>query len=281
MRGAAVVFAVALLLVALLGGGLCADDPPAPFAVREDNSGGGGGRVEAVYINLDRRGDRRESFERDWARSDLRSMRLNRFSAVDGSKVAADAELISAQGLEDLRRSAVTSERETHFQLTRGAVGCFLSHFGVWERFAAREDLDRLWLFEDDVSLPRDLGRRVAALGPPPADFDVLLLGFVCTKCDAEPVRERFHRARQFHLLHAMVISRKGLRKLVALRGRLFPIDQQVDAALSELTDDLVVYTAGTEPLVHQDNGFETDIQLAMPTFASEARTRGEHREGS
>ena len=121
-RAAAAVLTLALLLSLLVALRCVAPSRPLPIAV-----GDAGGRIEAVYINLDRREDRRRGFERDWARSDLRDVQLHRFSAVDGAKAASalDSRLISAQGLADLQRAAATSERDTHFQLTPGAVGCF------------------------------------------------------------------------------------------------------------------------------------------------------------
>lgn len=252
----------AALLLAIL---LLLTTAPTPVKVRE-------ARAEAVFINLDRRPDRRKDFEKVWAVSDVSAtVPLSRFEAVDSSLPENRRKgLITPQGQKDITDAVQTGRRTSHFQLTPGAVGVYQSHMRIWERYAKRDDLDELWVFEDDASIPSDLMAQLNAFGPPPDDFDVLLLGWNCTKCGPGP----FQRAHQFHLLHAMVVSRKGLRKLAGMP--LLPMNQQLDAALSELTDDLVVYTAGERPLVHQNEVFETDIQMLL-TMTTSARTRREH----
>ena len=204
-------------------------------------------------------------------------MQLHRFSSGRRrqGRLCLDSRLISAQGLGRTSSGPRRHLRAGHPLPADPRAGrVFPSHAGVWERFAARGDLDQPWLFEDDVSLPRDLGRQVVESRRCRPTTTWCSSASVCTRCDAAPAG-RFYRARQFHLLHAMIIPPEGPAGLAA--ERLFLIDQQVDAALSEVTDELVVYTAGPEPLVHQDNGFQTDIQIAMPETASQARTRREH----
>jgi len=129
--------------------------------------------LQPVIVTLPRRPDRWEKVLGELARVGVSGAR--KFSAVDGATLAEDALAVLVH-----RDCVVSGAPTSHTQLTRPAIGCFLSHLKIWKRFLEGNG-DRLVILEDDaVPSPQysaaAVDRVLAAL---PADADLVLLG--CT----------------------------------------------------------------------------------------------------
>lgn len=180
-------------------------------------------------------------------------------------------------GLEFTRFEAVTPlslgvEDHVHPSCTLacapGAMGCALSHLGVWKLCATRLHRAALVL-EDDVVLVDDFDSKLAkALKAVPADFDILLLGY--TNAEDQPTFSTMNLTKRpgkvppgiivlkaFYGTHAYVISAAGARKL-----RHNKVAFQVDIQLS-LTSGLNIY-AVKDKLAHQK---ATESYVAPHTF--------------
>ena len=79
-------------------------------------------------INLKRRPDRLELFKKNCP---LDNSKINRFEAVDGK--------------------LSTSIPDNFKSLSKGEVGCFLSHKLLWEKTLKQKDSDYSIIFEDDA----------------------------------------------------------------------------------------------------------------------------------
>ena len=94
------------------------------------------------------------NLKRDVARRDFMVEQLERLGlayelieAVDGSTLTdEDMSIISPE----------LSEQRIYRQLTRGEIGCALSHIRLWERIV-REDIPEALIFEDDVLIGRNM----------------------------------------------------------------------------------------------------------------------------
>ena len=94
------------------------------------------------------------NLKRDVARRDFMVEQLERLvlayeliEAVDGSTLTEEDMSITSPEL---------SEQRIYRQLTRGEIGCALSHIRLWERIV-REDIPEALIFEDDVLIGRNM----------------------------------------------------------------------------------------------------------------------------
>jgi GR25 family glycosyltransferase involved in LPS biosynthesis len=205
---------------------------------------------KVVYLNLDRRADRRRRVEAMLDASDVKSVPRYRVTAVDGAKLT-DAELfdmltpVAAEELLDVTSGSMM--RTHHSQLTRGAVGCYLTHRRVWEDIGTGQDTDLpVLVLEDDSLLPANVG---ALLHTGILQFLQLpepkLLMLTAYYCDGsgprispnEPVREL---SKPWWSTQAYAVTPLTARRL-ASHPDLAKLDIQIDSALQFLPDIAIV----------------------------------------
>ena len=215
---------------------------------------------DQIYlINLDRRPDRLERFMNSLDTSDMKDMKVLRMNAVDGSEIDISRVPLSETAKGELKQIETTGFRSKHYQLTRGAIGCYLSHVKVWKDIVEKGHKNGL-IFEDDVTLPENMYERMMnSMKGVPDDWDVLLFGFHCKECENV---KNYRKVDRFILLHCYAISYSGIVKMLKTNS-LFPITQQIDSYMSELSPDILnIYTV-KNPIIHQ-NGSRTDIQMPI-----------------
>lgn len=214
---------------------------------------------KTYLINLKRRPDRLEKFMKTYRASDMKNISLSRISAVDGSEIDINKVPLSEVAKGELKQIETTGFRSKHYQLTRGAIGCYLSHVKVWRDIVENEHAHGL-IFEDDVSLPVDINEKIhKSMKDVPKDWDIILFGFHCKECKN---MDNYRRVKRFILLHCYAISNTAIVKILKTKS-LFPIQQQIDSYLSELSEDILnIYTV-KNPIIHQ-NGSRTDIQMPI-----------------
>ena len=119
-----------------------------------------GGRVlRIICVNLDRSTERWVSIQRQASQLGLV---VERFSAVDGSKL-----------------------NPLPFPIAAGAVGCFLSHRGIWERIMQGSD-EYVLVLEDDALLSSDLPAFLQDTSWIPGDADLVHIGGSDPRCSIE-----------------------------------------------------------------------------------------------
>jgi len=190
--------------------------------------------IPKYVINLDRRRDRWQQFQ---AQPGLKSFsNIRRFSGVDGGKINID---------DDKRVSLFTKskivkgERRSHSELnTKGGVGCYLSHVGVWQEFLNSSSEVAL-VFEDDVKLDEKAADRVKSwIRNSPviqnADmWDFCILSPSNRAIRGEPIVQddiTVVELKQFTCMVCYLITKKGVRKVMP---SVFPIEGHVDWFLS------------------------------------------------
>ena len=218
-----------------------------------------GNIFDRIYlINLKRRPDRLLNFNKFYAKSDLKNFQITKFDAIDGSKLD-----ISKIPLTELARSEITQLETTgfrtkHYQLTKGAIGCYLSHVKVWEHIL-KNSADSVLIFEDDAKVPPNLKRDInERMNHVPKDWDIVLFGFLCTKCMKY---SEYSRVDRFMLTHCYLIRKQAIIKMMDTNS-LFPITQQIDWMMSEMSSILNIYTVN-DKLVTQFKS-RTDIQAPL-----------------
>jgi GR25 family glycosyltransferase involved in LPS biosynthesis len=219
------------------------------------------GEFDVYVINVDVATARLTHFRGQIARSDLATKSFIRFEAIKGSDLDLPT-VVSRRALWEISNAEATGYRLRHYQLSRNAVACYMSHVQLW-RSVLETDKAAALIFEDDAIVHPQIGEFLKNT-PFPEDYDIVLLGYVCLAC-ARDEGAGFHRVYTFFGLHGYVISARGIKKLLESR-RIFPVRKQIDTVLSEMATagEITVY-ASPRKLVEQNNAaFGTSIQIPL-----------------
>jgi len=133
---------------------------------------------------------------------------------------------------------------------TNGMIGCGLSHLFVWKD-AINKNYKNIVVFEDDISFTDDFNEYfLNVIKEVPEDYDILYLGYKDTICDPpEDCSYNYVYKPYFPLhTHAMIISNKGLKKLVNIINK---IDYHIDWLIAGNIGKLNIY-ASKKKIVNQ-----------------------------
>ncbi|XP_074871269.1 inactive glycosyltransferase 25 family member 3 [Carettochelys insculpta] len=181
---------------------------------------------EIFLINLVRRPDRRQRMLSSLYELEIDALVVD---AVDGS--ALNSSDIKNLGVDLLPGYYDPFSGRT---LTKGEVGCFLSHYYIWKEIVAR-GLEKVVVFEDDVRFEAyfkvRLTRLMEELEWAQLDWDLIYLGRKqVTSEDEEPVEDvrNLVVAEYSYWTLAYIISQQGAQKLVAAEplSRMLPVDE-------------------------------------------------------
>jgi glycosyl transferase family 25 len=232
--------------------------------------------ADVYLINLDRHKDRLKFFKKQFDKSDLSTIipSFIRMSATDAKEIDWRSYL-SKRALKEVDELQTTGYRRSHYQLTPGAVGCYLSHWRAWQA-AAATPAEKVLIFEDDAVIPRYLCCTLLNTSPPPPDFDIILLSRFCVDCKSVPDYPEWVRVHRFFSTAGYIVSRNGLLKLLAMQQVFFPISLQIDTAMmfaAKPRGTLNIYALKRGSIVTQSTQFATSIQapLRSPANSDEA----------
>jgi hypothetical protein len=217
---------------------------------------------DCYVINMPGDKDRMHGFTIAYGKTDLaKTHGLIRHEATVGKNIQI-AEYTSSKALCEILRAERNSYRQKHYELTRGAVGCWLSHRNLWHSILST-DKDCALIFEDDCVMAKNI-RELLLDSQVPADWDLCLLGYVCNECDEMTCADAIH-VNRFFGLHCYMIRRRGIEKILA-NPKMKEITKQIDSVLGDMIRDgeLNVY-ALPEPIAWQNNkDYKTTIQMEM-----------------
>ena len=216
---------------------------------------------DVYLINLDRNKERLREFMEQYSESDISIKKVKRISAVDGKKLKV-AQYLSDKAFKELQDIETTGYRTKHYQLTRGAIGCYMSHLKAYSLIANSSSSYGL-IFEDDVNIAHDFFFKFnRLLRNIPKDWDMLLLGCHCLKCRKS---ELHSHVQKFILLHCYIVKKEAAKKLYDdLSSR--PIQQQIDSEISDMITHKNMFNVYcvNEALCWQSGQFQTDIQTPV-----------------
>jgi len=114
--------------------------------------------------------------------------------------------------------------------MTKGEIGCALSHYGIWEKII-QEKLDYTLILEDDVILCDNFGEKIQEVFENIKDLnvDLLYLGRRPLNKDNEiKINNTIVKANYSYGMHAYLITYTGAKKLLESNflNNLFPIDE-------------------------------------------------------
>jgi GR25 family glycosyltransferase involved in LPS biosynthesis len=199
--------------------------------------------MRVICINLDKNDERWLSVKTSYSESDLYSynVKMRRFSAYVGKDLELE-KMMSPEGIAELLQVERKGYRTHHYQMTRGAVGCFMSHWEVYLELLNDSDNDSYLVLEDDALVNPRIASKLAQLSVP-GDWDLILLDVTRMRDPVQSVTHDVSRVHAFWGTQGYIINKKAAKKICDAFDA-DPIDAQIDARLSYMiqTQDLKVY---------------------------------------
>jgi len=211
---------------------------------------------KGYLINLPRRLDRMEEFFKNVNNSDF-EINIEKMEAVDGNSIDTSKLRLTHLAKQELKDLEINGYRSKHYQLTKGAIGCYLSHINTWKKILKTNE-EYVFVFEDDAYIPKDFGYKVKRLLKHAPEFDIMLLGVMCNECLS---KEKYKRVKRFFQTHAYIIKKQCIEELLR---NMFPISQQIDAQLSDLTNKIKICAPIHDISVQNTWVSKTDIQAPL-----------------
>jgi glycosyl transferase family 25 len=208
--------------------------------------------VDNVYlINMDKDCDRLEKVTKE---CDKVGIKFQRFTGVKVSDVSQN---ILDKYIPD----------ETQKYGPNGMIGCGLSHLFVWQD-AVKNNYKNIVVLEDDVHFTYDFNEYLHnIMEEVPNDYDILYLGYGEKNYNIniqEDSSFNYIYKPTFPLLtHAMIISNKGLNKLLNL---ITKIDDHIDWKIARNAKKLNIY-ASNKKIVSQLWKDSNNSSLKIKTF--------------
>jgi glycosyl transferase family 25 len=214
---------------------------------------------EVYIINMEKNKNRLKNFKDHYNQSDLKFKNITVFSAIVGKDLNL-VNFVSPKAYEQIMFSEKHLKRKYHYELTKGAVGCYLSHIGIYKKIV-ESNLKYGIIFEDDSIIASDFYERLLyGLNVIPGDWDIFLLGVICLKCD---ILKDFIKIRRFWGMHGYIIKRESAIKILSYLDT--PISKQIDSDLSLLIKRNLINVYAINPIiVVQDTIFKSDIQTTV-----------------
>lgn len=218
------------------------------------------GDFDVYLINMSRNVDRLQVFIEQYKASDMNFKNFFRYEAIDGNSLNLQ-DYVSPRAYDEIKEAEKNGYRMKHYQLTPGAVGCYLSHQNLL-RIIRDSDKSFGIVFEDDSSIDKNIyGKLTAAISRIPSDWDILLLGCHCINCVQYDEYKEMHR---FFQTHGYVIKKQSAKFVSEYIDKLL-IEQQIDTVWSEMaTKGLIKIICLNDQLALQNNTFKTTIQLPI-----------------
>jgi GR25 family glycosyltransferase involved in LPS biosynthesis len=213
-------------------------------------------------INLDKNIDRYKRFKYYYDNSDLSKVPLERLAAVYGKDLDIK-QYVTPKAYDILLTNEKNKYRTRHYELTRGAIGCFISHASIYRKLLDDPMYNHYIIFEDDAAIMSRVYDRIAkAIYTAPSDWDIILFSPIMEVLIDE--NYHFKKFQTFWGLCGYAISKQGAQKCIDEFDKN-NINMQIDSKLSLMImqGKLNVYGYKDKILWH-DRTQGTDIQMMV-----------------
>jgi len=223
--------------------------------------------IDKIYIiNLKTRTDRIIYMEKLMNLLEIDKNKIKLFEAIVGDDLKKEDinNILSISSLETLYNGG-----NNHKDIrTKGAIGCYLSHYKIWEEII-NNNYNNCLILEDDVYSNIDAKEFNEYINSVPNVYDIALLSWFNLWFDPlentkkkTVINDYWYKYNSVNIFGAAgyLISRKGAEKLIK---DAFPICYQVDAymnILNFLNKDFIRYVAKTS-ILNQNLFLLTNIQ--------------------
>lgn len=220
-------------------------------------------KTKAWVINLAKNKDRLDKFSYFYTTSDLNDrVPLDRFDAIYGKELDIQ-KYITPTAYSVLLQNEKNKYRTKHYQLTRGAVGCYLSHMALFEKLLEDPSVEYYLIFEDDAIVMSTVYNRILkALNTAPSNWDMIVLSPIMEV--SKKKGRLFNKFETFWGLTGYIVNKKGAKKLVdEFKSR--PISMQIDSKMSLMIMQGKLHVYGyKEKVLWHNKTSGTDIQMPV-----------------
>jgi len=221
--------------------------------------------MKGFIINLDKNPERLKHTLNECEKSGLSNhITVERFPAINGKNTNLE-DWLTPDAINEIYNVEKMKYRTHHYQLTRGGVGCFLSHYQLANNLIDDPIYDYYLILEDDITIePHIYAYITQAMKEAPANWDVLLFSWLRLRPSKNSVENPFFkRVDSFWGMQCYVINTKGATRFVE-EVESFKIDGQIDSYLSRMSQQnkLDIYAFKTK-LAYSDS-LTTDIQIPI-----------------
>jgi len=221
--------------------------------------------MKGFIINLDKNPERLNHTLNECVKSGLSNhITVERFPAINGKTVDLE-DWITPDAMNEIHNVEKMKYRTHHYQLTRGGVGCFLSHYQLAKNLIEDPLYDYYLILEDDITIePHIYDYITQSIHEAPTDWDILLFSWIRLRPSKNPIENPFFKKLDsFWGMQCYVINTKGATQLVE-EVETTKIDGQIDSYLSRMAQQkkLEIYAFKTK-LAYSDSA-TTDIQIPI-----------------
>jgi GR25 family glycosyltransferase involved in LPS biosynthesis len=218
--------------------------------------------TKILYINLDRRNDRKEYMEKELKKINW-SGSVERISAVDGKTLLRD-DLYNLLDENAISEFMDTSDRQFDpgSYMSKGAAGCALSHRKCWENILKGDD-EKVLILEDDIQFDEKFNEKLKNYIPKIPDYDILYIGFHEARESTQYNDILKKPGYVVFGLFGYIVNKRISKKLLDM----FPIRGQIDSEINKIYNDINVYHINEDlRIIYSDhshnNSLGTDIQF-------------------
>ncbi len=218
--------------------------------------------LRGFYINMDKNESRNLSIKKNIETSDLKSLNISRYSAVVGKNVKL-TDWLTPVAMNEIKDVEKNGYRTRHYQLTRGGVGCFLSHYNLAKQLIDDTSAEYYLIMEDDMSIhPNALSLIKQHLENAPNKWDMLSFSYI-RLVEYETVGKLWIKPSAFWGTGGYIINKKGAKKIVKEVDNI-KIDGQIDSYLARMVQkgDFNIYIA--KQILFRPIHNTTDIQMPI-----------------
>lgn len=218
--------------------------------------------IKAHVINLEKN---KERYERFMGSYDLKEIPIERFDAIVGKDLDPEKHL-SKNAYNKLLLMEKRGYRTQHSELSRGAIGCYLSHVELYKKLI-NDNCEYYLIFEDDaILLPDSYNTILEILKTAPKDWDIINLsvGYGYTHYK-DFVSYEYIKYKHFYGTLCYIINKKGARKFLE-EFESKPMTMQIDSKMSHMiqNDKLVMYGCKNYCILERSYYIGTDIQVPI-----------------
>lgn len=217
-------------------------------------------QIYPYVINLDRNRERYEKFLEKYNQY-MKNTTIQRIAATDGSKLSYELleQTVAPEVFEGIKNIDKTGKRQNDIQLTKGMIGCYISHLFLYKT-ALEKKHNIVLVFEDDAFVDRDLMKFLQELKEYPSDWDILLLGYV------RIFKENLHsdswtRVYDFWGTQGYLINKKGMEKMLK---KSYPIKNQIDHMMGDFARQGLLNIYGYKNNLVKQNSIYSDVQMPI-----------------
>lgn len=219
-------------------------------------------KVDLYAINLDKDKDRYAKLLKHYMKSDFsKHQKLHRFPAIVG-KQEDPKKWLTSDAFNELLLIEKNGYRTHHHSITRGGLGCFLSHYYLAKKLVEDKTVDCYLILEDDTTLyPLTYKKITKAMKHIPDDWDMAL--FYTIRAVGKRENEQFNRIKSFWGTNCYLLNKKGAEKLVK-EVEETNIDGQIDSYLSRMIQQNKFHVYASQKHLVMPNSSETNIQARL-----------------